>query len=74
MSSTCWGDFGYLEICLDYGHEDLRDLARWYEDDGLDLLQRPISFGVAGDYEIWFMYVRDPDGNPMELLSEMPVK
>ena len=69
-----WGDFGYLEICLYYGHNDLRDLARWYEDDGLDLLQRPISFGVAGDYEIWFMYVRDPDGNPVELMNEMPIK
>jgi len=72
--NTYWGDFGYLEICLYYGHEDLRDLARWYEDDGLDLLQSPLSFGVAGDYEIWFMYVRDPDGNPVELMNEMPIK
>jgi catechol 2,3-dioxygenase-like lactoylglutathione lyase family enzyme len=69
-----WGDYGYLEVCHDYGNEDLRDLSRWFEDEGMEYLHNPVNFGVAENYEIWFMYVKDPDGSPCEFLTEVPIK
>lgn len=60
---TEWGDYGYMEICM-YHPGNIHDLAKFYMDQGLDIVQRPTHFGddETGSIEYWFTYVRDPDG------------
>lgn len=67
-----WGDYGYLESC--YVCTDVLGLARALLKDGLELISSPTSMevheeGISGT--AWFIYVRDPDGIPVELL-ELP--
>ena len=65
-----WGDYGYLESC--YICNDVLGLARSLLDEGLELISQPTSMeideeGISGT--AWFIYVRDPDGIPVELLE-----
>jgi catechol 2,3-dioxygenase-like lactoylglutathione lyase family enzyme len=67
-----WGDYGYLESC--YICEDILGLTRYLLNEGLELISQPTAMeideeGLSGT--AWFIYVRDPDGIPVELL-ELP--
>jgi catechol 2,3-dioxygenase-like lactoylglutathione lyase family enzyme len=63
-SYTLWGDFGYLQTCLDC--KNVPEIADRFEKDGLEFvlkLQR-----MPGE-EAAFTYIRDPDGIALEFLS-----
>ena len=67
-----WGDYGYLESCCICN--DLLGLARYFMNEGLELISSPTGMevheeGLQGT--AWFLYVRDPDGIPVEVL-ELP--
>lgn len=67
-----WGDYGYLESCCIC--TDLLGLARYFMKEGLELISNPTGMevheeGLQGT--AWFLYVRDPDGIPLEVL-ELP--
>ena len=67
-----WGDYGYLESC--YICSDILGLARFFINEGLELISQPTAMeiheeGISGT--AWFIYVRDPDGIPVEVL-ELP--
>ena len=67
-----WGDYGYLESCC--VSEDVLGLARFLMKEGLEFISYPTAMEVhETDLKgtAWFIYVRDPDGIPVELL-EMP--
>jgi hypothetical protein len=67
-----WGDYGYLESC--YICEDLLSLARHFMKEGLEFISSPTGMEVheeAVQGTAWFLYVRDPDGIPVEVL-ELP--
>lgn len=70
--NTYWGDYGYLEICLDNGTESLRELESYYMDQGLEFVHHAFMAEVLEAGEIWFMYVKDPDGVPLEFISVFP--
>ncbi len=68
-----WGDYGYLEGC--YICSDILGLSRVLMNEGLEFISQPTSMeideeGLKGT--AWFIYVRDPDGIPVELL-ELPM-
>jgi catechol 2,3-dioxygenase-like lactoylglutathione lyase family enzyme len=65
-----WGDYGYLEGC--YICNDILGLSRALMNEGLEFISQPTSMeiheeGLEGT--AWFIYVRDPDGIPVELLE-----
>jgi catechol 2,3-dioxygenase-like lactoylglutathione lyase family enzyme len=60
--ATYWGDFGYLEVCLLC--DDIQTTEQHCEREGLDIL----CMSVHADSRTWFMYIRDPDGIPVELI------
>jgi catechol 2,3-dioxygenase-like lactoylglutathione lyase family enzyme len=61
---TQWGDFGYLQIC--FSGADMGRMAAYCEAEGVELLAPPQSIGDP-EHGGAFMYVRDPDGIPVEL-------
>jgi catechol 2,3-dioxygenase-like lactoylglutathione lyase family enzyme len=60
--ATYWGDFGYLEVCL--LSNDIHETEKHCEKEGLEILCRPVNEGERTS----FMYIRDPDGNPVEFI------
>jgi catechol 2,3-dioxygenase-like lactoylglutathione lyase family enzyme len=58
-----WGDFGYLQVCL--SGADVRSMAAYCEAEGLELLAPPQTIGDP-EHGGAFMYLRDPDGIPVE--------
>ncbi len=72
--STIWGDFGYMEICLEC--DDIHGMSKYYEDEDMEFLCHPNM--VPPDeadfdgYDAWFMYIKDPDGIPIEFASLVP--
>lgn len=72
---TEWGDFGYMEICLNSVCNAI-DLQKYYIENGVDVVQRPTKFSESpnGKYEYWFLYVIDPDGVFVENGSAHKVK
>lgn len=70
--NALWGDYGFLEgccLCL-----DVLGMARYLMKEGVDLLSHPTAVDVheAGlEGTGWFLYAKDPDGIPVELL-ELP--
>jgi catechol 2,3-dioxygenase-like lactoylglutathione lyase family enzyme len=62
---TQWGDFGYLQLCVYATGE--HDLAAEIEALGLDVLL-PAQTIEDPDFPAKFMYLRDPDGIPVEVL------
>jgi len=68
--NTYWGDFGYLEISIEA--DDIHEMGSYCKKEGLDFLHHPcVAFDLA-DKELWFMYILDPDGIPVETVAEMP--
>ncbi len=68
---TLWADYGYLEAC--HCCDDILGLAKYYTSEGIEFACKPSpidveSEGLSGT--AWFMYIRDPDGIPMEFLME----
>ncbi len=60
---TLWGDFGYLQTCL--AGVDVHDMMSYCEAEGLEVLLPPQSIGDP-EHGGAFMYMRDPDGVPVE--------
>ena len=72
--STIWGDFGYMEICLDC--DDMQGMAKYYEEEDMEFLCHPQLIPSEEAYfdghDAWFMYIKDPDGIPIEFASLVP--
>jgi catechol 2,3-dioxygenase-like lactoylglutathione lyase family enzyme len=60
-----WGDFGYLQVCL-YG-TDNKALSAQIETEHLDITL-PLQLVDDPEYPASFMYLRDPDGIPVEIV------
>jgi catechol 2,3-dioxygenase-like lactoylglutathione lyase family enzyme len=58
-----WGDFGYLQCCL--SGVDVGDMLSYWKEESLELLAPPQTIGDP-DHGGAFMYLRDPDGIPIE--------
>ena len=53
----------YQHLCLEVN--DIYAIAKHFESKGIDLLH-PIILGKDNNYQCW---VKDPDGNPIELMA-----
>ncbi|MGD1106590.1 MAG: VOC family protein [Terracidiphilus sp.] len=40
---------------------------------GVEFIQKPHLVARMGDHELWIAFLRDPDGNPVGLMSEVPL-
>jgi catechol 2,3-dioxygenase-like lactoylglutathione lyase family enzyme len=60
---TLWGDFGYLQVCL--AGVDVKAMMGYCETEGLEVLLPPQTIGDP-EHGGAFMYLRDPDGVPVE--------
>jgi catechol 2,3-dioxygenase-like lactoylglutathione lyase family enzyme len=58
-----WGDFGYLQVCL--SGVNVHDMAAYCEAEGLEILTPAQAIGDP-EHGGAFMYLRDPDGIPVE--------
>jgi catechol 2,3-dioxygenase-like lactoylglutathione lyase family enzyme len=63
---TQWGDFGYLQVCL--YRNDIQEMTTTCEARGIELLAAPRIIDDP-EHPGAFMYVRDPDGVPVELVA-----
>jgi catechol 2,3-dioxygenase-like lactoylglutathione lyase family enzyme len=64
---TRWGDFGYLQVAFLCG--DVRGMALNLEKVGMELMCSPkVMEGGIPDHPGEFVYARDPDGIPIEIL------
>ena len=63
---TQWGDFGYLQVCLRAA--DPQMLVSEIEAQQLDVLL-PMQHVDDPDHPAMFMYLRDPDGIPVEIVA-----
>jgi catechol 2,3-dioxygenase-like lactoylglutathione lyase family enzyme len=62
-----WGDFGYLQVCLNGNQgDDINEIAAYLEQEGLEFLCEP-QF-MHDEKEGAFFYMKDPDGIPVEFL------
>jgi len=62
-----WGDFGYLQICLNGKQgDDIFEIAAYFEKEGMEFLSRPQL--MHDEREGAFFYMKDPDGIPVEFL------
>ena len=61
-----WGDFGYLQVCL--SGVDVRNMTAYCEAEGLELLAPAQAIGDP-EHGGAFMYLRDPDGIPVEYVA-----
>jgi catechol 2,3-dioxygenase-like lactoylglutathione lyase family enzyme len=65
--STRWGDFGYLQLCVNC--DDIYGIAAHCEKEGIDLLCGPQEMDTdKPEHAGAFIYVKDPDGIPLEFL------
>jgi catechol 2,3-dioxygenase-like lactoylglutathione lyase family enzyme len=66
--STNWGDFGYLQVC--FYSNNINEMSSYYESEGLEFLSglESMDDGIP-EHAASFMYMKDPDGIPVELLS-----
>jgi catechol 2,3-dioxygenase-like lactoylglutathione lyase family enzyme len=64
-----WGDFGYLEVALTC--EDIFDTAKELGAAGVDFHSNPTHID-SPDADAWFLYAKDPDGIPVEIISITP--
>ena len=65
--STRWGDFGYLQVA--FRCDDIPGIAGELEAAGMDLLCTPKAMAESIPEDPGeFVYVRDPDGIPIEFL------
>lgn len=65
-----WGDFGYLEIAIQC--DDIHEMGRYFEKEGMEFLSRPTLAIEEPEYEGWYLYIKDPDGIPVEVISLVP--
>jgi catechol 2,3-dioxygenase-like lactoylglutathione lyase family enzyme len=67
---TNWGDLGYLQVC--FYSKNIDEMSSYYTSEGLELLSEIESMddGVP-EHAASFLYMKDPDGIPVELLSLM---
>lgn len=66
--STRWGDLGYLQVCVLCG--DIPTIAANCEKEGIELLCSPKNMDTDKPEEAGtFMYIKDPDGIPLEFLN-----
>lgn len=70
--STYWGDIGYLETAIQC--DDIYEMRKYYQQEGLELLSRPTLALDEPEYQGWYLYIRDPDGIPVEVISLVPKK
>lgn len=68
--NTYWGDFGYLEVCLD--SNDIHALSDHCLKEDIMFLHGPAVAFAMGGTDVWFMYAYDPNGCPLEALASMP--
>ncbi len=62
-----WGDYGYLQVCLNGRQgDDIRDIASYLDGEGIEFMCEP-QF-MHDEKEGAFFYMKDPDGIPVEFL------
>jgi catechol 2,3-dioxygenase-like lactoylglutathione lyase family enzyme len=66
--ATNWGDFGYLQVCLYC--DNIHELADYFEKEGMEFLSglQLIDAGIP-EHAGSFMYIKDPDGIPVEFMA-----
>ena len=66
---TNWGDFGYLQMCL-LG-DNIRDIEKRFINEDMDLMLPPqmVSEDDPENAGLAFLYTRDPDGIPIEVMT-----
>jgi catechol 2,3-dioxygenase-like lactoylglutathione lyase family enzyme len=72
---SLWGDFGYMEVALIC--DDIHELGKYFEQNGIAFLSKPFFVPLTHpDHtgEGWFLYIKDPDGIPVEVISIVPKK
>jgi catechol 2,3-dioxygenase-like lactoylglutathione lyase family enzyme len=62
--ATNWGDFGYLQVC--FYCENTSEMAGYLEEEGIEFLTRIKMIADSPDYAGSFIYIKDPDGIPVE--------
>jgi catechol 2,3-dioxygenase-like lactoylglutathione lyase family enzyme len=64
---TRWGDFGYLQVCLNGKQgDDIFEIAASFEKEGMEFLSGPQL--MHDERQGAFFYMKDPDGIPVEFL------
>jgi catechol 2,3-dioxygenase-like lactoylglutathione lyase family enzyme len=64
---TRWGDFGYLQVCLNGKQgDDIFQVAAHFKEEGMAFISGPQL--MQDDREGAFFYMKDPDGIPVEFL------
>jgi catechol 2,3-dioxygenase-like lactoylglutathione lyase family enzyme len=62
-----WGDFGYLQVCLNGRQgDDVFQMAAYFKEEGMEFMCTPQLMG--DEKQGAFFYGKDPDGIPMEFL------
>lgn len=66
--ATRWGDFGYLQVCLN-GKQgaDIIKIAAYFEKEGIEFISGPKL--MHDERQGAFFYMKDPDGNMVEFLN-----
>lgn len=65
--ATRWGDFGYLQVCLNGKRgDDIFRMASYFEEAGMEFISGPQLMG--DEREGAFFYMKDPDGIMVEFL------
>ncbi len=66
---TNWGDYGYLQLCL--LSENIREVEQYFINEDLEFMLKPqmISTDDPKNTGLAFLYIRDPDGIPVEVMT-----
>jgi catechol 2,3-dioxygenase-like lactoylglutathione lyase family enzyme len=66
-----WGDFGYMEVALEC--DEIQAIGNYFHAEGLEVVARPTLIEEA-EFQGWYLYLRDPDGIFVELVSSVTAK
>jgi catechol 2,3-dioxygenase-like lactoylglutathione lyase family enzyme len=68
--NAMWGDFGMLELA--HACDDIHTLTEHFLSEGIESIHRPRSTRIKGEATgtYWYVYFRDPDGIPVEVIME----
>jgi catechol 2,3-dioxygenase-like lactoylglutathione lyase family enzyme len=71
---TNWGDYGYLQMCL--LSNNIREIENYFLNEDLEFMLKPqaITASDPKNAGLGFLYIRDPDGIPMEVMVLPPQK
>jgi len=71
---TNWGDYGYLQLCL--LSDNIYDVEKYFIHKDLEILLNPqtISSDDPKNTGLSFLYIRDPDGIPVEVMMLPKIK